>query len=153
MGKQSYQQDKRNRTPNYNEEIKRKVASLVKDFLNGSYQTKAEIIREKLQKEIVEAMKNEGKNKPSKHQIRRYYHYLLEISEGFSESAAMKIALAKAYINYDANRNQIKSRYFKAFIEEIVDSILSEKDSKKILSKLKDCLVLFEALVGYTADF
>jgi len=135
----------------YNE-IREKIKELIESFLNGSHKDRATILKDTLLKELVEPMSRD-KNKPSKHQIRRYYHHFLEILEDSSEAVMVKTAMLKVYINYDARRKQIKSKHFRAFIEGIVDSALSEGDLNNTLKRLRNAQLLFEAFVGYTANF
>ncbi|MEO2069682.1 MAG: type III-A CRISPR-associated protein Csm2 [Desulfurobacteriaceae bacterium] len=129
-----------------------KVKDLLEKYFKGNSVEKATI----LGNEFFEFVQKLKKEKVSKHQIRKHYHYLLEILEKIEadddrERAFLlnlpKIAMAKVYINYDASRN-MKSKLFKEFVEKLVDKVVNTKS----LQTFKDAVFIFEALVGYTAD-
>ncbi len=128
------------------------VKDLVHRFFEGNDVERALIIAGKLEN-LAENIKNQGGI--SKHQIRKYYHSLLEITQEVKvsqklEDKLIKVALLKAYLSYDSKRsqNKINNRLFINFVNSLVSEILKRKDEKTLeLAK-----TLFEALVGYTAN-
>ncbi len=128
------------------------VKDLVHRFFEGNDVERALIVAGKLEN-LAENIKNQGGI--SKHQIRKYYHSLLEITQEVKvsqklEDKLIKVALLKAYLSYDSKRsqNKINNRLFINFVNSLVSEILKRKDEKTLeLAK-----TLFEALVGYTAN-
>ena len=126
---------------------------LVSRFFKGSEQEKALIIAGDLKKLADSIVEQKG---VSKHQIRKYYHSLLEVSKEVElsgeslEGKLLKVALLKSYISYDSNRsqNRIKNKNFISFVQAVVDEILKRKNKES----LELATILFEALVGYTAS-
>ena len=117
-------------------------------FSHGDSFTKAEILAEDIRR-IAKKIKDD--RKPSKHQIRKYYHYFRDIYEEIEDQHDFqqklpKIALAKSYISCDRSRNNTEQT-FKEFIENLVNSVLESKSMKTF----EEMLILFEALVGYTS--
>jgi len=123
-----------------------KIKVIFEDFLSSSPEKKAKIIAEDLLK-VSQWIKTE---KTTKHQVRKYYHYFLDILESSVDEDSFKkklpkIAIANSYIQYDKARKTI-GRVFATFVEEFVKRALNTNREG-----FKELLMLFEAFVGYTS--
>jgi len=132
------------------EKVKEKIRSMFKQFQEADNREKADIIKSELFDVAEKLKKLEGK-KTSKHQIRKYYHYFLDILESVRGSdfgkRLPKIAMARSYIRYDEARGNVGG-IFTTFVESFVENALECKDEREF----QNLLILFEALVGYTYD-
>ncbi|SNR65818.1 type III-A CRISPR-associated protein Csm2 [Desulfurobacterium atlanticum] len=130
------------------------IRLLVKEFVEGDNEKKADILLNQLESKFVRKLKDD---KTSKHQIRKHYHRLLEIKEQIEASGAKdikpflpEIAMTSAYATYDRNRQGTKiGQLFEAFLKSLVKEVVERKDTQTFLDLMK----LFEAVVGLSSKY